>query len=128
MNNIVVRTLEYKSDSDLYCQINRFMECRFEGATAVQKMKMVQLQVIEEGKAVAYLEPDYTVLQVRFLIDGEELRFPDSPCRTTFMSMEQVRMINEQGELRLCDRAYEVQSVVFSVDTAGVPFVDIEIQ
>lgn len=60
LSNIVVRTIEYGSDNELYVKLNEFME--YKGATAVQRMRVVQLQVIEEGKAVAYLEPDQSVM------------------------------------------------------------------
>ena len=84
--------------------------------------------MIESGKMLTYLEPDRSVLQVRFLVDGEELRFMDSPSRYSFMTMEEIRMIDQNGELKICDEAYEVQSVVFCVDTAGIPFVEINVQ
>lgn len=126
MNNVVVRTIEYESDNQLYARLNELMEYRVE--TAVQKMRVVSLQVVENGKALAYLEPDRSVLQVRFLVDGEELRFMDSPSRYSFMTMEEVRMIDQNGELMICDKAYEVQSAVFCVDTAGIPFIDINLQ
>ena len=126
LNNMVVRTIEYQNDNELYMKLNQLMEYRV--GTAVQKMKVGQLQIIEDGKAMAYLEPDESVIQVRFLIDGEEMRFPDSPRREVFMTMDKVKMIDQNGELMLCDRAYEVQSVVFCMDTAGIPFIEINIE
>lgn len=126
LNNIVVRTIEYQNDNELYMRLNQLMEYRV--GTAVQKMKVGQLQIIEDGKAVAYLEPDESVVQVRFLFDGEEIRFPDSPWREVFMTMDKVKMIDQNGELMLCDKAYEVQSVVFCMDTAGIPFIEINIE
>ena len=126
LNNMVVRTIEYQNDNELYMKLNQLMEYRV--GTAVQKMKVGQLQIIEDGKAMAYLEPDESVIQVRFLIDGEEMRFPDSPRREVFMTMDKVKMIDQNGELMLCDKAYEVQSVVFCMDTAGIPFIEINIE
>lgn len=126
LNNIVVRTIEYQNDNELYMKLNQLMEYRV--GTAVQKMKVGQLQIIEDGKAMAYLEPDESVVQVRFLIDGEEMRFQDSPRREVFLTMDKVKMIDQNGELMLCDKAYEVQSVVFCMDTAGIPFIEINIE
>lgn len=126
LNNMVVRTIEYQNDNELYMKLNQLMEYRV--GTAVQKMKVGQLQIIEDGKAMAYLELDESVVQVRFLFDGEEIRFPDSPRREVFMTMDEVKMIDQNGELMLCDKAYEVQSVVFCMDTAGIPFIDINIE
>ena len=126
LNNMVVRTIEYQNDNELYMKLNQLMEYRV--GTAVQKMKVGQLQIIEDGKAVAYLEPDESVVQVRFLFDGEEIRFPDSPRREVFLTMDKVKMIDQNGELMLCDKAYEVQSVVFCMDTAGIPFIEINIE
>ena len=126
LNNVVVRTIEYQNDNELYIKLNQLMEYRV--GTAVQKMKVGQLQIIEDGKAMAYLEPDESVIQVRFLFDGEEMRFPDSPRREVFLTMDKVKMIDQNGELMLCDKAYEVQSVVFCMDTAGIPFIEINIE
>lgn len=126
LNNMVVRTIEYQNDNELYMKLNQLMEYRV--GTAVQKMKVGQLQIIEDGKAVAYLEPDESVVQVRFLFDGEEIRFPDSPRREVFLTMDKVKMIDQNGELMLCEKAYEVQSVVFCMDTAGIPFIEINIE
>ena len=62
------------------------------------------------------------------MFDGEEIRFPDSPRREVFLTMDEVKMIDQNGELMLCDKAYEVQSVVFCIDKAGIPFIEINVE
>lgn len=125
--NNVVKIMEFRNDLDLYHQIDKFMCTDYEKHWRISKpYKVTNINLIDENRALVYLEEDLNVLQVHFFnSDGEELLPQDEPHREEFLTYQEVQLISELGSLKFDDTEYDVEDIKYEINSYGTRCINI---
>lgn len=125
--NNIVKIIEFTDDMDLYNQIDRYMNTDYEKRWRISKPYRIQnINLIDEHKALVYLEEDLNVLQVHFFnSDGEELIPEDEPHREEFLTYEEVQLISELGSLTFDNTDYDVEEIKYEINSYGTRCINI---
>lgn len=125
--NNVVKIMEFKDDMDLYNQIDRYMSTDREGYWRINKpYKVTNINLIDEHKALVYLEEDLNVLQVHFFnANGEELLPEDEPHTEEFLTYQEVQLISELGSIKFDETEYDVEDIKYEINSYGTRCINI---
>ena len=125
--NNIVKIIEFTDDMDLYNQIDRYMNTDYEKRWRISKPYRIQnINLIDEHKALVYLEEDLNVLQVHFFDSkGNELLPEDEPHREEFLTYEEVQLISELGSLKFDETDYDVEEIKYEINSYGTRCINI---
>ena len=126
--NNVVKIIEFKDDMDLYNQIDMYMSTDRERHWRINKpYKVTSINLINEHKALVYLEEDLNVLQVHFFnsSNGEELLPEDEPHTEEFLTYQEVQLISELGSIKFDDTEYDVEDIKYEINSYGTRCINI---
>lgn len=126
--NNIVKIMEFKDDMDLYSQIDKFMCTDYEKRhwRINKPYKVTNINLIDEHKALVYLEEDLNVLQVHFFnSDGEELLPEDEPHTEEFLTYQEVQLISELGSIKFDDTEYDVEDIKYEINSYGTRCINI---
>lgn len=122
--NNAVRIVEFKTESDLYLQLENDLVSYFNNPdTRCYKLKNIQL--LDENHAILYFEEDMNTIMVRFIFNGEVLSMDDAPYTIDYFSLQEISLINELGLVTIGDTEYEVEEIEYVVDFYGSRHADI---
>lgn len=125
--NNIVKIIEFTDDMDLYNQIDRYMNTDYEKRWRISKPYRIQnINLIDEHKALVYLEEDLNVLQVHFFDSkGNELLPEDEPHREEFLTYEEVQLISDLGSLKFDETDYDVEEIKYEINSYGTRCINI---
>lgn len=125
--NNVVKIVDFTDDMDLYNQIDKYMNTDFERRWRVSKPYRIQsINLIDEHRALVYLEEDLNVLQVHFFDSkGNELLPEDEPHREEFLTYEEVQLISDLGSVRFDETDYDVEEIKYEINSFGTRCINI---
>ncbi len=124
--NNVVRVIEFKDDIDLYHKIDKFMS--YKAGEALSHMRVENINLIDNNHALVYIETDFSVVQVKFYVNGKLYEFENAPCNDKFMSYEELKMIDSLGEINIEEKLYDVDLIEYCVDSVGISYVKINLK
>lgn len=125
--NNVVKIIQFTDDMDLYNQIDKYMNTDYEKRWRISKPYRIQsINLIDEHKALVYLEEDLNVLQVHFFDSkGNELLPEDEPHTEEFLTYEEVQLISDLGSVRFDEIDYDVEEIKYEINSFGTRCINI---
>lgn len=125
--NNVVKIVDFTDDMDLYNQIDKYMNTDFEKRWRISKPYRIQsINLIDEHRALVYLEEDLNVLQVHFFDSkGNELLPEDEPHTEEFLTYEEVQLISDLGSVRFDETDYDVEEIKYEINSFGTRCINI---
>lgn len=125
--NNVVKIIDFTDDMDLYNQIDKYMNTDFERRWRISKPYRIQsINLIDEHRALVYLEEDLNVLQVHFFDSkGNELLPEDEPHTEEFLTYEEVQLISDLGSVRFDETDYDVEEIKYEINSFGTRCINI---
>lgn len=120
--NNVVRVIDFNNEIDLYTQIDKLMCTDYDKIWRMDKPYRVQsINLIDEHKALVYLEEDLNVLPVHFFYAaGKKILPEDEPHTEEYMTYQEIQFINELGSLILDGTEYDVEDIKYEINSFGV--------
>lgn len=120
--NNVVRVIDFNNGMDLYAQIDKLMCTDHDKIWRMDKPYRVQsINLIEDNKALVYLEEDLNVLPVHFFnAAGEKILPEDEPHTEEYMTYQEIQFINDLGSLILDGTEYDVEDIKYEINSFGV--------
>lgn len=122
--NNAVRIVEFKTESDLYLQLENDLVSYFNDPDA-RCYKLKNIQLLDENHAILYFEEDMNTIMVRFIFNGEVLSMDDAPYTIDYFSLQEISLINELGLVTIGDTEYKVEEIEYVVDFYGSRHADI---
>lgn len=125
--NNVVKIVDFTDDMDLYNQIDKYMNTDFEKRWRISKPYRIQsINLIDEHRALVYLEEELNVLQVHFFDSkGNELLPEDEPHTEEFLTYEEVQLISDLGSVRFDETDYDVEEIKYEINSFGTRCINI---
>lgn len=124
--NNIVRFHDFKTENDLYAKIHEDLETTNRESNG-NIYKLHTVQIISPNRALVVMEEDTNLVPVIFLykhMEGnryeyEEITLNDLPSDSLIMSMQELQLINETGEVNINDLSYAIDRLEYVIKPTG---------
>lgn len=123
--NNIVKMIEFRDDLDLYSKLDQWMSSDYDRFNISKPYKVTSINLINENRALVYLEEDLSVVQVHFFCNGEEIIPEDEPHSEEFLTYNEIELINELGSVTIEEREYDVEEIKYTINSFGTRSVNI---
>lgn len=124
--NNIVKVIEFDDDDDLFWKLDRYMSTDRLRIKTSKAYRVRDIKLIDEHKALAYLEEDLDVLQVRFFnSNGEELLPLDEPHTEEYMTFQELQFISDLGSITFEETEYDIDEIKYEINSYATRCVNI---
>lgn len=124
--NNIVKMIEFTDENDLFWKLDRYMSTDRSRAKESKAYRVKDIKLIDEHRAMVYLEEDLNVLQVRFFNSrGEELLPLDEPHTEEYMTFQELQFISDLGSITFEETEYDIDEIKYEINSYGTRGVNI---
>lgn len=118
MNNpeLYLKKVRIGNESTLFLDLT---EPYYEDDDAISSYRIKCIIPVDEEKAFAVYAVDHSIIACQFYLDNELIMLGDDET-IQFMSMDEVRLVRDLGEIAIDGTVYTIKNAVFHIiDRAG---------
>lgn len=118
--NNIVRIIDFSDENDLYFKLDRLMCTDGDSWNVSKAYRLEHLELIGENRAIAYLEEDLNLIQVRFFdMEGNVILPEMEPHDAEYMTYKELELVSDLGEIKIDGRDYIIEDKKYEINEYG---------
>ena len=119
--NNAVRIVSFSDENELYRKMEKELVSCF-GEEDARCYRLKNLDMLDKNHAILYFEEDMEKIMVKFMKNGELLRFEDTLDDINYFFINELKLIDELGTVTICEKEYEVDEIKYEITSDGCRF------